>query len=283
MNKIDNPKWTDFKERLLPLPFFLLMTLAVALFLGGLLFLMYSVILVVALKSAMVFLLIFAASGILIGAGLLSLNGFFAYGKYYNSKTGKQLDSSKPSPKKPTSEKSFKDYFTLQNIALVVLLIAAICAVISAALGAMQRDKWVQTISAYMEKNNYYADIKYREYKYTLGSEQDINNIVVDLYDKNAVVIYTTDEQKQGFLVINGYEKYKNQITLSKSGRTLTVSEGEQPSLDGAMEKLLFFMFDENKIESQIKIYIPENMKDAVLVEGELIIAKQDQQGNKNN
>lgn len=283
MNKIENPKLTSFKEKLLPLPFFLLMTLVVLLFLGGLLFLMYSVILVVALKSAMVFLLTFAASGILIGAGLLSLNGFFAYGKYYDKKTTKQLVSAKTAKQKPANEKSFKDYFTLQNVALGVLLIAAVCAVISAALGAMQREKWVQTISAYMEKNNYYSDIEYREYRYPLGGETDVNGIIVDLNDKNAVVVYTSEDDKQGFIVINGYEKYKNQITLSKSGRVLTVSEGEQPSLDGAMEKLLFFMFDENKIESQIKIYIPEDMKDAVSVEGEYIVAKQNEQETANN
>ena len=252
----------------MPLPFFLLMGLAVALFLGGLLFLMYSIILVVAFKVPMVFLLVFAASGICTGLGLLSLHGFFTYGKHCKKLKCGTLEKVQKSPQ---SEKTFKDYITLQNVALVVLLIAAIFAIASAALGAINREKWVQAKSPYMAQLGYYADVEYRDYKYTAS---DVNQINVDLKDKNAVVIYTDDAQKQGFVIVNGYEKYIGKIEIVRSGSTLTISEGEKPSLDGALEKLLFFIFDENKIEKQIKIYVPSDLKDAITIEGEFVLAK---------
>ncbi|MBR4800183.1 MAG: hypothetical protein IK048_00680 [Clostridia bacterium] len=266
MKQVENPRFTSFKEKLLPLPFVLLMTLAVVFLLGGLLFFMYSIILVAALKSAMVFLLVFAASMICVGFGLLSLNGFFAYGKYYK----KRMDKSYVPPQK--EEKTLKDYITPQNVALVVLLVGAICAISSAALGCMNRDKWVQTLSTYMEQNDYYADVKYREVRFQ--TTDDINAIVVELDVKNAVIIYTEDADKQGFITVDGYEKYKNQLSLTVKNRTLTVTEGERPSLDGAKEKLLFFMFDENEIENQIRIYIPKELENSIDIEGEYILAK---------
>ncbi|MBO4380593.1 MAG: hypothetical protein J5815_00390 [Clostridia bacterium] len=262
---------TSIKDRLLPLPFFLLMTVAVVLMLGALLFLMYSIVLTVAFKSAMVFLIVFAASMICAGFGVLSLNGFFAYGKYYKKRKG---EIPKTEQKPQNAPKSFKDYLTLQNIALLVLLVGAICAIISADLGVINRDKWVQTIAPYMEKNGYYADINHREVRYTLDGEDSPNKIVVELSSKTAVIIYSEDETKQSFVFVNGYEKYQKQIGLTLDNKTLTISEGEQPSLDGALEKLLFFMFDENKIEKQIKIYIPASYKDAITLQGEYIIAQ---------
>ena len=264
-------KKTSIKDKLLPLPFFLLMTVAVALMLGALLFLMYSVVLTVALKSAMVFLIVFAASMICAGFGVLALNGFFAYGKYYKKRKG---ETAKPEQKPQNAPKSFKDYLTLQNIALLILLVGAVCAIISAALGVINRDKWTKTISPYREKNGYYADINHREIRYTLGGDESPNKIVVDLDTKNAVIIYTEDETKQSFVLISGYEKYQNQIVLALSNNTLTITEGEQPPLDGALEKLLFFMFDENKIEKQIKIYVPKAYKDIIVLQGEHIVTK---------
>ena len=271
MEKIADPTRHSFKERLLPLPLFLLMTLAVLLMLGGALFFMYSIIIVVALNSAMAFLLIFAAGTICVGLGILSLNGFFSYKKYYKNHI---QGISYSSPKTDTKDKTFKDYLTLQNISLAILLVGAICAIVSAALGAMNRDKWVQAISSYMKQNGYYSDINYREIRYSAEGESGINSIVIDLNGKNAVVIYSEEESKQSFVIINGYEKYENQIALSKTNGVLKVSEGQQPALNGALEKLLFFMFDENKIESQIKIYIPVTKKDAIKIEGKYIEAQ---------
>ncbi len=270
MKQIENAKWNNFKEKLLPLPFFLLMTLAVVLFLGGLLFLMYSIILVVALNSAMVFMIVFAASGISVGLGLLSLHGFFAYGKYYKKQKGELV----PNAKKDPNEKTFKDYITLQNVALIVLLIAAVCSIVSAALGCINRDKWVNAISPYMASHEYYADVAFREYKYNAGGVEDSNKIVIDLDEKNAVIVYTDDPSKQSFVVINGFEKYVKQINVTQANRVITISEGQKPELDGVLEKLLFFMFDENKIERQIKIYIPVSQKDSIIIEGEYIISK---------
>ena len=270
MKKTVDPRWMDFKERLLPLPFLLLMTLAVVLFLGALLFLMYSIVTVTAFKSAMVFFIVFAASGICTGLGLLSLHGFFAYGKYYKKHKGTLVSA----PKTATAEKTFKDYITLQNVALIILLVATVFAIVSAALGCINRDKWVQATSPYMEKVGYNADVNYREYRYSVGDAEDANKLVINLKDKNAVVIYTDEASKQGFVTICGYDKYKNEIVIQRNGRTLTLTEGEQPCLDGATEKLLFFLFQENEIEKQIKIYIPASLKYSFVIEGEYVKAK---------
>ena len=271
MQKSDIQNKQKISEKLLPLPFFIIMFVAVLLFLGGLLFLLYSIVLVTATKSPMIFLIVFAASLICFGLGILSLHGFFAYGKRYkNRKNGTAVSPSKNAQ----SEKTFKDYITLQNVSLVVLLVGAILAIVSAALGAMNREKWLQATSPYLESHNYYSDVKYREYRYSADTSDGTNKLVVDFTNKNAVVIYTDDSQKQGFITIDGYEKYVNEIALTKSERTLFIQEGEKPNLDGALEKLLFFMFNENEIESQIKIYIPTSQKDTISLEGDFVIAQ---------
>ena len=270
MTKQNTEKLHILIQKLLPLPLFLLVASAALFTLGGLLFFMYSIIIVVALKSPMAFLIVFALSLICIGFGLLSLHGFFVYKKYYDSKKyGTNSPSLSTSQK---TDKTFKDYLTVQNISLVVLLVGAICAVASAALGAMNREKWVQATSDYLQQNGYYADVNYRETRYQLSA--GINHIVVDLNEKNAVVIYTENQAKQSFVIVNGYEKYVGQISLTNSNGTLTVKEGQRPSLNGALEKLLFFMFDENKIEEQIKIYIPLSQKDVIQIDGEYIVAQ---------
>ena len=271
MKKPLNPKTQRFFESLLPLPLYLTMAFSVAFLLGGLLFFAYAIALVCAFNSAMVFFIAFAASLISIGFGLLLLHGFFAYKKFYAQKKN---NSPVQKTAQPNKEKSFKDFLTVQNVALIILLIGAVCAVISAALGAINREKWIYTISPYMQKNGYYADVEYREYRYPSSQTDGVDTVSIDLNGKHAVVIYTEDEQRQGFVFVCGYEKYKNQIKVSTQNSVLYVAEGEKPTLDGTLEKMLFFMFDENKIESQIKIYIPKALKDHIVINGEYIVAQ---------
>jgi len=271
MKKIASEKSQKFLESLLPLPLFLTMGFSVLFLLGGLLFFIYTIVLTVALKSAMAFLLAFAITMISIGFGLLLLHGFFVYKKYYADKKSGIVPQK---PQKSKDDKTFKDFLTLQNVSLVILLLGAVFAIISALLGALNRDKWVNAISPYMEKNGYYSDVEYREYRYISTEADGVNGIIVDLDGKQAVVIYTEDAQRQGFIIVGGYDKYENQIQISKNARILTITEGENPRLDGALEKMLFFMFDENEIEKQVKIYIPLSMKDIVKITGDYIEAK---------
>ena len=273
MQEFSDQKTESFKDKFLPLPLVLTMALFVVLCLGGVLFFIYAITLMVALNSAMVFLLILATSLLCEGLGILSLHGFFAYKKYYQNRISGFYDPPKSESKK-VEQKTFKDYLTIQNVSLVILLIGAIFAIVSAALGCMNRAKWVNAVSEYMESHDYYADVEYREYRYIATESEEIKSIKIDLYNKNAVIIYTPDEQKQGFVTITGYDKYKNQIDVKLIGNQLIISEGERPSLDGTLEKMLFFMFDENRIEKQIKIYIPADLKDVISVEGECIIAR---------
>ena len=111
---------------------------------------MYSIVLVIALESAMVFLIIFAASLICFGLGALSLHGFFAYKKYYKNRIN-GFSSSKTAQNNNQSQKTFKDYLTIQNVSLIILLVGAILAIASAALGCMNRDKWTKAVANYME------------------------------------------------------------------------------------------------------------------------------------
>lgn len=265
----DNPKLENLKEKILPLPLFVTMALFVLLALGGVLFFVYSVALVVATHSAMVFLIVFAAAFIAEGLGALSLHGFFAYKKYYKNR----ISGFKHQPEAQTKEKTFKDYLTVQNVSLVLLLVGAVFAIVSAAIGALSRDKWIKAVSPYMASHGYYADVEYRNYRYTATEYDGVKSISIDLDGKTAVVIYTEDEQKQGFVTVNGYEKYANQISVRLNGDHLEIVESEKPAL-GTLEKMLFFMFDENKIEKQIKIYVPLSLKNMIEIDGEHIIAK---------
>ena len=260
----------NIKEKLLPLPLFVTMALFVLLSLGGLLFFAYSIALVVAMHSAMVFLIAFATAFISEGLGALSLHGFFAYKKYYKNR----ISGFKPQPEAQAKEKTFKDYLTIQNVSLVLLLVGAVFAIASAALGALSRDKWIKAVSPYMSSHDYYADVEYRNYRYTATQTDGVKSIEIDLDGKTAVVIYTDDAQYQGFVTVSGYEKYNNQISIKLNGEHLEIREGEKPNLDGSLERMLFFMFDENKIEKQIKIYVPLSLKDSVEIDGEYIVAR---------
>ena len=271
MKKVENPTRERILAILMPLPLVLTMAFAVAFLLGAPLFFAYSVALTVALKSAMAFLIVFATSLISLGFGLLLLHGFFVYKKYYEQKKNNLTPAKAP---KAQTEKTFKDFLTVQNLALVFLLVGAACAIVSAALGAINREKWVKTVSPYMQQNGYYADVEYREYRYATSQTDGVQQIHVDLDGKQAVVIYTEDAQRQDFVFVCGYEKYVSQLKVSKNGDTLTIAEGERPSLDGALEKMLFFMFDENKIENQVKIYVPKVLKDTIQIDGEYIVAQ---------
>lgn len=163
-------------------------------------------------------------------------------------------------------KKTFKDYVTLPNVALVVLALGALFTIISAALGCINRDKWVDDTKTFMESNGYYSNVEHRTHKDTIletGTSDRINRIEINFIEKQAVIIYTTDTDKLGSVNYDYYVKFSNQLsfTRSKDG-TVTITESAPPVIEEtALKKLFFFIFKDFDVEKQVLIYLPEDTK----------------------
>lgn len=267
-------KAKDFWKRFfINIPFVLIVALTVFFFGAGALLCMYSIIIAVAWKSAMAYLIIAGGGALCIAAALGLIVAFKKYHKFYEKKMG--LYQAPAPATKTYKEKKLKDYFTLSNCALAIALLGSVLTVVSAFLGAIERQSWVDAKADYMQSNGYYADIRTMSLDYPVDgiTGTAIEKININLTNKNAVVIYKT--KKSGFISIEGYETYVNQIACSYNFNTgeISIAENEKPNLDGALEKLLFFVFDEYAAEGQIRIYIPSDYKDIITINGEHIVA----------
>lgn len=268
-------KAKDFWKRFfINMPFVLIVALSVFFFGAGALLSMYSIIIAVAWKSAMAYLIIAGGGALCIAAALGLIVAFKKYHKFYEKKMG--LYQAPAPATKTYKEKKLKDYLTLSNCALAIALLGSVLTVVSAFLGAIERQSWVDAKADYMQSNGYYADISTISLNYPADGMEGgkaIEKININLTNKNAVVIYRA--KTSGFISIDGYETYVNQIACSYNSNTgeISIAENAKPKLDGALEKLLFFVFDEYALEGQIRIYIPSEYKDIITINGEHIVA----------
>lgn len=146
-------------------------------------------------------------------------------------------------------KKSFKDYFTLSNISLAIIALGAVFTIISAALGCINRDKWVEDTSSFMKESGFYNQVEHRQMKDSVqaqnAGDKNISTINIDFKDKQAVIIYvgTESPDKLGFVTYDYYIKYENQIvkTRTKDG-VITLTETPAPKLDDTTNKKIFFL-----------------------------------------
>lgn len=271
----DNAK-ASLKKFGMSVPLWLLPLLCTALLGGGALLFVYSVIITVAWRSAMAFLVLFAAAMLAVGAGIGCIEGFKKYVPYFKNKTSMTLDK-KPEAETKTDEpaqtRTFKKYVSLGNAALAIMLIGSLLAVVSSFLGSMERDNWVAAKSEYMLKNGYYEDLRSVRLSYPISQNtEDIHKITINLIKKNAAVIY--DDGISGVITITGYSSYEHQLAAYVSDGVLKIEETEPPKLDGTLEKMLFFLFDESHYEGQIQITVPEAYRASIEIIGEYVEAK---------
>lgn len=153
-------------------------------------------------------------------------------------------------------KKSFKDYLTVSNIAIAVLAVGAVCTIISAALGCINREKWVEATSTFMNESGFFTEVEHRQTKDSVneieGSDK-LNTIVVDFTDKQAVIVYTTDLDKIGFATYDYYIKFENQVIKTRSSNgVVTLTESPSPKRDDtAIKRLFFFMFKDFDVENK--------------------------------
>lgn len=248
----------------LHIPFVLLVALALVLIGGGLLLIVYAITLITATSSGMMFNVLFGAGALAIGFGLLSIEGFIKYRAYYNEK--EKFIS------RPAKTEIKKSPFSFSNICLYVLIIGSLFVIVSAFLGSINPDKWVSERSGYMLENGYYEETKTYEVKFDTTDTYQINKIVIDLDQKNVAVFYVDDV----FITVKGYQKFAGAIetSLNKSDGIITITDGDSPAEDNALNKMLFFLFDDNEAEAQIRLYIPSSLKDNIEIKGDYVIAK---------
>lgn len=283
MHKITADKNSFGKKLLMNIPFILLIALMIAGFGGGLLLLFYSIVSLVAFKSAMIFLIVAGAAAILCGIGLGLILAYKKYYAFYTKKMGWEIvEKNNNTAKIKTSDSSnekplIKRLLTIPNIALALLALGSIFAIISAALGCINRDNWVAAIGDYRISKGYYADIKDEPLEYlindTSNGKQPIDKVIVDLTNnefrnKQIVVVYTKEKSFTPKIKISGLKKFDSDYKVfpSKDG-TITITIGEAPKRDSALDKLLFFVFNDYNIERQIIITIPEDYKDKIKVD----------------
>ncbi len=236
----------------------------------------YCVVCACAFRSAMISLILIGAGFILTGSGFGLIAAFKRYYAFYDKSMGWQHPD-KTTPEEKTSVEdnfSFKKYLTLPNIALVALLIGSVFTIISAALGCVDRSKWIDAVGPYREAHGYFADVKSRDLKFAIEDPSthayDLDEIDFDLISKKAEIVFTDDEDKLGFITVKAFVSYENQLVFAynEEERTFSVSENPAPSAPrSALDKLLFFVNDLPS-DKRVIVYLPSALKDVVQLDG---------------
>ncbi|MCQ2602800.1 MAG: hypothetical protein MJ193_02605, partial [Clostridia bacterium] len=239
----------------LHIPFVLLIAVALACIGGGLILVIYSFVAVSAVHSAMIFLILFGGGVLIVGIGLGAIEFFRIYLVWYNQKE----KFIKPAPKTEVK----KNPFSFANICFYIMLVGSVLAIISAALGSIKAENWIAARESYMAENGYYAESHLMNITYDIENHE-INTINIDVDKKKVVIIYSS--KNDGFVKINGYLKYENQISSACGSNAVSVNELPSPRLNRTKDKMLFFLFVDNEAEAQIQITIPEYYRDKITI-----------------
>lgn len=270
MKRIATQKNGFWKRVGINIPFILMIAAMIALFSGCLLMWFYAIASLFAFKSSMIFLILAGAGTLCLGIGLALIPAYKKYYDFYNKKMGWKFPDKPEKEEKTTvddGKKTFKDYITLPNIALAIIALGAVFTIVSAALGCINRDKWVEDTSSFMKESGFYNQVEHRQMKDSVqaqnAGDKNVSTVNIDFIDKQAVVIYTSDADKKGFIVYDYYVKYENQMvkTRTKDG-VITLSENPAPKRDDTtIKKIFFFMFKDFDVEKQVLIYLPEDAR----------------------
>ena len=254
-------------KRLAILPFVLFVLLAVVFFCVGIVGFIYSVVTYIAFESPMVFLILFGCFVLFTGIGILLIDCFIRYKKKFDDKYNpSDTEENEPTTTTIVEKKKFKLDF--QTICYGVMILGAVFVLISAGLGSISPDNWRTEIGEYCNSKGYNGTAK----AYDLSYRQSVEKIVLDLDTKNVVVLYTNDE----CVMIKGYEVFPGQLTTIYGNGTIKISDNNPPSLEGdTIANMLFFLFEENEAEAQIRLHIPISQKDNIEIVGDYVVAQE--------
>ena len=250
------------------LPFVLFILFAVVCFGIGVMGFIYSIVTYIAFESPMVFLILFGCFALFTGIGLLLIDCFIGYKKRFDIKYGDVFEEETEEAPATTIVEKKKFKLNFQTICYGVMIVGAIFIIISAGLGVISPDNWREETGEYLTTKGYNAQAKI----YDLSYHKPIDKITLDLDTKNVVVIYTDDD----YVMIRGYETFPGQITSMYGNGTLKIADNSSPSIKGdKVAEMLFFLFEENEVETQIRLFIPLSQKDNIGIVGDYVIAQE--------
>lgn len=266
-----------WKRVFINIPFILLVIIIMACFAAGLVLLFYSAVSGVAFKSAMIVLIVLGASLILIGSGLGFIIVYQKYYAFYNKRMGWRFEDDKPERTVTYTDRqlTIKKIFSLSNISLAFLALGAVFVIISAGLGSINRDNWVKSVGTFRATRGYYSDVRNEPIEFDINgvtSEQRPITEVAVVYPeektkKRIILAYVKDPSKASYVKVEGYKKFKDDFTCSRSNDgKITVHIGAPPEHNSTLDRLLFFIYNDYAVERQIIIYVPYGYKDRVAV-----------------
>lgn len=251
------------------IPFVLIFALMIALFTFGLILIFYAFASIVAFNSAMICLILIGAGLLSIGCGIMLILAYQKYFSFFKKKIGNLSEPKKQEKTVAHDKKSLKDYFSLSNIALCVLAIGAVFTLISAGLGSIKRENWQNETAPFLKEYGYYESTQFRPLKHSLLKDNNmdaVNKLEINLQNKEAVIVYTSDLSQVGYIDIDYYEKFQNQVGVSRSknGKISITENSLQGYEESTIKKIFFFMFDDSRQTRQIIITLPSSQKDNI-------------------
>ena len=232
--------------------------------LGFILFFIYGIASCLAFTS-LVPIVVFGVSIICGGISLAC----FSY--FYNKKIKKEEPKDTVTKtEKVTTWSVVKDYITIANTALVLVIIGAVLMFTSIGYGSLKKPSWRIATDNFKAANGYYTSHETTSYE-SYFTISDVNVIDIDLTNKNAVVIYSDSETMVSF---RGFVLFENQIKTTPELGTIHLTENESPRKHEALDNMFWFIFKDSKREAQVRIYIPTAYKDTIQIKGDYILAK---------
>lgn len=174
--------------------------------------------------------------------------------------------------KKNTTSVVFRPkYLTFQNVGYGMLMIAVVFVIVSAALGSLNSDSWVEARSDYMTEHGYYAESMPARLEF---SPNEAEKIDISVAERKVVVKYDSSATR---IVVTYYELYPGEYNLSKqstgvSRYILSIARTPEPVHDDPIDKMLELCFTPNRIEQQVIITVPAAYKDKIEISGDNII-----------
>ena len=231
---------------------------------GFILFFIYGIASAIAF-TALVPIVVFGISIICGGIALAC----FSY--FYDKKIKKeQPKDTVTKTEKVTTWSVVKEYITIANAALLLVIVGAILMFTSIGYGSLKKPSWKIASDDFKKANGYYTSHETTSYE-SYFNISDVKTIDIDLTNKNAVVIYSDSETMVTF---KGYVLYNDQIKTIPELGTIHLTEKESPRKKEALDNMFWFIFKDSKREAQVRIYIPTAYKDIIQIKGDYILAK---------
>lgn len=154
-------------------------------------------------------------------------------------------------------------YLTMQNVAYVLLVLAVVFVIASAALGSLDADKWVDARSDYLLSRGWYAESEPIRPSFHVV---EVEAIELDVPDRKIVIRY---DASATMVTVSCYDLYPGEYNISRSDTgtdryIVSITRTPEPAHDADIDKMLDLCFQPNRIEKQVIVTIPEAYRNSV-------------------